>query len=96
MAETTEETEQGETVEELTERIEVLEKNDKETWGMLGQLIDYINVTAEQRSEQLRQILKEIYESKLAERYNTAQLQDHRLNREVHYSDKKGRTYLYD
>ena len=76
-------------IQELTERIDRLEKNEQETWDMLGQLIDYINVTAEERKTQLAQLIKDNNESKLAERYNTTELQQHRSNREVHYSDKK-------
>ena len=96
MVEDAENSEQVMPIEELTERIEILEENDKETWGMLGQLIDYINVTAIQRKEQNDQIIKELYESNLAERYNTQQLQMHRGNTEVHFSGKKGKSYLYE
>lgn len=56
-------------IQELTERIERLEKNEQETWDMLGQFIDYINITAEERKAQLNQLIKEIYECKLKERY---------------------------
>lgn len=96
MAEKEKSSEQATPIEELTQRIEVLEKNDKETWGMLGQLIDYINLTAAQRKEQNDQIIKGLYESNLAERYNTQQLQMHRGNTEVHFSDKERNTNRYN
>ena len=89
MVKETEKDKQVASIQELTERIEHLEKNEQETWDMLGQLIDYINITADERKTQLNQLIKEGYESKLAERYNTQELQQHRSNREVHYSDKK-------
>ena len=65
-------------------------------WVCLSALIwGYINITATQRKEQNDQIIKGLYESKLAERYNKRELQQHRENTEVHFSDKKRSSNKY-
>ena len=96
MAETTEKTEQDKTISHIIQTIDQQYKTLGTLWEMIGQIIDYIMVSGDERKDQNIRLIRELYESKLAERHNTQQLQMHRGNTEVHFSDKKGRNYLYE
>jgi len=96
MAETTEETEQEKTIAYLIKTVEQQYKTLSVLWEMVGEVIDYIMVSGDERKDQNIRLIKELYESKLAERHNTQQLQMHRGNTEVHFSDKKHRLSKYD
>jgi len=96
MAETTEKTEQEKTITYLIKTVEQQYKTLGTLWEMVGEVIDYIMVSGDERKDQNIRLIRELYESKLAERHNTQQLQMHRGNTGVHFSDKKGRLSKYD
>jgi len=104
MAETTEKTKQvatGPTADDISgnigylkERVALLEKYEVEIWEMLGEVIEYLNTFGEQRQKQINEVLKGFFETKLAERYNTSQLQEHFNYHSL--SDKKRNTNRYN
>ena len=95
--------ERTEKEEQVTPGNELLHKRLKVLQGMLFDFGDtikdlfvYMETIADDKHKYEVELLRNIYEAKLAERYNTKELQNHRGNTLIHYSDKNTNTYTIE
>ncbi len=89
MAERTTQAKQVALIKDIRQRLTALEGDMVEAREQLGDVINYIGEIGTERAAQLLGLIKDIYETGLAQRYNTTELQQHRENTLIHYSDKK-------
>ena len=54
-----------------------LRRDLAELHELFADMLNYLNEIANERGKQMLGLIKEIYEAKLAERYNTSQIQEH-------------------